>query len=753
MERKDIRQAMRELKEMLDEGLIHESEYEEERRQLMGQWRQSVASVRPEVPAPEQRKPAPPAVEGADFFGTGGVVPATFVPASPGPSFVSGDDEKSSSSPAWQKATNEASGQTLMGRYRLEHLLGEGGMGQVYQAYDMMTDESVALKVVRPAYASEQGLRERFLQELKITRKLTHRGIVRTHALQLEPSTNTLFFTMELLEGKTLEQLLKLAREKQASPPFTLPFVLALVEKLADILDYAHGQGVVHRDLKPGNVMYLDNHEVKLMDFGIAKALSGAHSVLHTGFVGTVYYMSPEQMRGGKVTAASDIFSLGVMVYELLTGELPIGHIESVTSLVPSLPCELDAILHQAISIRASERFSSAGAFLAELKNVSGPALSTVEATPPEQEHWFSRVYQAGAEFVEHAPETAQSKWKEAVGVVESIQASVSEQAGTAFTRTSVSEHCPPWIRHASGSQPCRFGNGTASGPGTLPRIPEAPHRQDTEIVLAHDGSPLLELIQIPEGPFMMGSSTADTLADKSETPQHIVHLDSYWIARTPVTNGMWNTFLKESGYNPARVGGGLDYLKHWEKVVGVVEKKTGWFSKELVQNKALIFPEALRDHPVTYVSYQDAWEFCLFYGLVLPSEAQWEKAARGTDGRFWPWGNNPPTSSFANFEHRVSDTTPVGQHRAGISPFGLLDCAGNCWEWCADSWNASWYQSFPKEARNVLHKGDKADESYVCRGGNFNRQSGDLRCARRYGCPSHQCFRGLGFRPAFSSS
>jgi formylglycine-generating enzyme required for sulfatase activity len=229
-----------------------------------------------------------------------------------------------------------------------------------------------------------------------------------------------------------------------------------------------------------------------------------------------------------------------------------------------------------------------------------------------------------------------------------------------------------------------------------LPPLPEGIERK---IILARDGSPLIEMAEIPAGKFLMGSSDRDSLAYRDEKPQREVNLDTYWIARTPVTNRMWLKFLQESGYQPKH---SESYLAHWEK------------------NKP---PSGKLDHPVVYVSYIAAREFCEFYGLTLPSEAQWEMAARGTDGRLWPWGDEQPTSELCNLDNNVGDTTPVDNYPRGISPFGLLDCVGNTWEYLTGL--------------------------ALC-GGGFYDYYENVRCACRgnYNCATF-CFNNIGFRPA----
>jgi formylglycine-generating enzyme required for sulfatase activity len=166
-----------------------------------------------------------------------------------------------------------------------------------------------------------------------------------------------------------------------------------------------------------------------------------------------------------------------------------------------------------------------------------------------------------------------------------------------------------------------------------------------------------IELVRVPAGPFLYGSSDADKMAEVGEKPQRTIDLPEYWIGRYPVTNGQYKRFVDATGRKPP---------KHW----------TG--------NKP---PANKLDHPVVNINWVDAQAFCDWAGLALPSEEEWEKAARGTDGRVWPWGNEPPTHKHCNFGANAGGTTPVGRYSPlGDSPYGCADMAGNVAEWTTTS-------------------------------------------------------------------
>src|SRR5271169_2047714 len=206
------------------------------------------------------------------------------------------------------------------GRYEILQLLGEGGMGAVYKATDRELDRFVALKVIRPELASNPEILARFKQELLLAHQVTHRNVIRIY--DLGDADGVKFITMEFLEGENLHQMLK-QREK-----LEVAEAVDIMEQVASGLAAAHREGIIHRDLKPANIMCDKNGRVVVMDFGLARTFSG-DGMTNTGvMLGTIEYMSPEQAQGMDVKASSDIFTVGLILYELLAGITPF-HAES----------------------------------------------------------------------------------------------------------------------------------------------------------------------------------------------------------------------------------------------------------------------------------------------------------------------------------------------------------------------------------------------------------------------------------------
>ena len=263
----------------------------------------------------------------------------------------------------------------LEGRYAIDRELGEGGMATVYLADDLKHERKVALKVLKPELAAVVGA-ERFLAEIKTTANLTH-----PHILPLFDSGEAdsfLFYVMPYVEGETLRDRIK--REKQ----LPVDEAVALASKVAGALQHAHDHGVIHRDIKPGNILLQDGEPV-VADFGIALAVgaAGSNRLTETGLsLGTPYYMSPEQATGDQAVGAStDTYALGSVLYEMLTGDPPymgstaqavLGQIISAkpisaTEKRPSIPANVDAAVRKALEKLPADRFTSAQDFVRAL--------------------------------------------------------------------------------------------------------------------------------------------------------------------------------------------------------------------------------------------------------------------------------------------------------------------------------------------------------------------------------------------------
>jgi eukaryotic-like serine/threonine-protein kinase len=217
-------------------------------------------------------------------------------------------------------------GTLLGGRYEILHVLGEGGMGAVYQARDRELDRLIALKVIRPELAGNPAILQRFKQELILARHVTHRNVVRIY--DLGEADGIKFITMEYVDGEDLRSLLK------AQGKFSPKEAVEIIEQVCRALEAAHTEGVIHRDLKPQNIMRDKQGRVVVMDFGLARSLEDAGMTQTGALVGTLEYMSPEQALGAELDQRSDLFTVGLIFYELLTGKVPYKADTALASLM-----------------------------------------------------------------------------------------------------------------------------------------------------------------------------------------------------------------------------------------------------------------------------------------------------------------------------------------------------------------------------------------------------------------------------------
>lgn len=267
-----------------------------------------------------------------------------------------------------------------VGRYDIISELGRGAMGIVYKAEDPTIGRQIALKVLSFASASEEGThssQEMFMREVRAAGRLAHPSIVTIHDAFEDASTKTSCIVMELVPGRTLESILLSGQAMTTEQTFYL------LRQVAEGLDYAHRHQVVHRDLKPANILVTEDGRVKITDFGIAKVLAREGVMRTVGLMGTPSYMSPEQVKGGEIDARADLFSLGIMLYLMLTGQKPfVGDTASVMFKIvyedpvapsrfnPRLTPAYDALVLKCLAKDRDKRYSSAREFLNDLDNL-----------------------------------------------------------------------------------------------------------------------------------------------------------------------------------------------------------------------------------------------------------------------------------------------------------------------------------------------------------------------------------------------
>ena len=280
-------------------------------------------------------------------------------------------------------------------RYRIESLLGQGGMGRVYKAYDKDLDRTVAIKVVRQGMMGDVDALKRFKQELLLASKISHKNILRIH--DMGEVGEIKFITMAYVEGQDLQRIIL------DNPKMPIERMLSFAQQLAEALAAAHSEGVVHRDLKPQNILVAKNDQIYVSDFGLAKSFEeGAVGMTKTGaFLGTPRYMSPEQVEGKPADQRSDLYAYGLILYEMAVGDVPFTG-ESTLKVMyqriqekpknpklvnPLLPNWLVRIIMRALERDPAARYQNAYEILADLQGgrTGSSASRTVQIQLPDR--------------------------------------------------------------------------------------------------------------------------------------------------------------------------------------------------------------------------------------------------------------------------------------------------------------------------------------------------------------------------------
>lgn len=253
-------------------------------------------------------------------------------------------------------------------------------------------------------------------------------------------------------------------------------------------------------------------------------------------------------------------------------------------------------------------------------------------------------------------------------------------------------------------------------------------------------------LVYVPEGEFLMGSTDKDLLAASDETasdekPQHLVNLAAFWIDQTEVTNKLFSSFVSATEYKTDAEKIGWSYVNNgqeWLKVSGANwQNPTGPSSNILDKEQ----------HPVIQVSWNDAVAYCKWAGRRLPAEAEWEKAARGTDGNIYPWGDDTPNDDYLNYSTSIGDTTNVGFYPKGASPYSAWDMAGNVWEWVSSA-----YKPYPYDALDG-REDLTLKTRRVVRGGSYYEDFSGVRSSDRYWLDPDLHYMHVGFRCAVDAT
>ena len=620
-----------------------------------------------------------------------------------------------------------------LGKYNLLEKLGRGGYGTVYRALDTVLEVERAVKVLHPPLAADPHFIERFQKEAKTAARLKHANIVQVY--DLDEAGGRYFLAMEFLPGGSLKDLLKEKGRLQFER------ALEILKQVASALDYAHQQGLVHRDVKPSNILFDEDGTAKLSDFGFSKALSEASSASLSasgGMIGTPAYMAPEVWKGGQVVGPqTDVYSLACVFYEMITGKVLFeGESPPVVMTAHVLegpqfpdewpedaPEEIQAVLEKALAQEPGDRYPNAGACVKALAELREPQLSQEtagELAKSEKEQQYHPVGET-----KFAGKTQDSWMRFRDGFSKNltwILAGLVLMAGLVLIAVLV---ITPLLSNEFKKSPDQPGGAqTAAALAAM-------GTQIADLSMTSTAATVLparitddygvEMVLVQAGAFEMGSQDGGS----DESPVHTVTLDDYYIDKYEVSNELYAQCVED----------------------GECQQPSSFRS----YTRASYYgnPE-FDDYPVITVDWEKAQTFCQWRGARLPSEAEWEKAARGTDGRTYPWGEGIDCTK-ANFEDEsgycVGDTSSVGSYPDGASPYGALDMAGNVWEWVADWYDDDYYSISPYENP----AGPASGQYRVLRGGSWFSLADFVRSANRVWSRSNGAGFIFGFRCARS--
>ncbi len=609
-------------------------------------------------------------------------------------------------------------GQSL-GRYQILEQLGEGGMATVYKAYDTRLDRYVAIKVIRNDLFGPtllERMLKRFEREAKALAKLSHPNIVKV--LDYGEHNGAPYLVLEYLPGGTL-------KGQVMGKPIPWQEAVRLLLPIAGALDYAHEQKIIHRDVKPANILLTEKGQPMLSDFGIAKILEMKEEFTLTGSgtgIGTPEYMAPEQGMGREVDARTDIYSLGIVLYELVTGRKPYTAdtpmavvLKHMTDPLPrprqyiaDLPDIVERVLLKALAKDPQDRYSKISEFADALENAdqSRKTANTQPNTPTSSTNLTQLLQKKNLNRL----------WL-AFGVV-----------GIVFTgvligwlaRGDKTTEVPPNTTPSSTSIPINTTIPSVTINPTATRTPFPTATPKLDIGSTMTGNDGMTLLYVPAGEFTMGSETGKD----EEKPIHTIYLDGFWIDQTEVTNRQYALCVTAGQcISPNETDSSLRSIYYGNS--------------------------EFDDYPVIYVNWNMAKTYCEWAGRRLPTEAEWEKAARGMDERTYPWGEDISCNE-ANYDPKDScfgDTTIAGNFTSGESPYGVYDMAGNVWEWVSDWYSETYYQDSPLS--NPL--GPDSGQYRVLRGGSFDSSTSGVRTTNRYRYEPTYTLLSIGFRCASS--
>ncbi len=566
-----------------------------------------------------------------------------------------------------------STGTILVNRYEIINLIKSGGMGAVYKVRDHRMLELCAIKELIATFSTEEQ------QEYSLKRFNEEGKMLANLNHANLPRVTDLFIERGryylVMDFIDGKDLDTILKEKKTlSTEETLTYTLQIL----DVLDYLHTQNppIIYRDLKPGNIMIRTRDQrAMLIDFGIARTVEEEGKKTK---IGTPQYSPLEQFKG-MVEPRSDIYSLGATMHHLITGVMPAPmafQFDPVTKFIPELSKDLEKIIEKAVQTDIDARYSSAMEMMEDVKKI----LNKDKKQPPVEITAAKVPSREKIQTEKIQIKSEEIKIREEPPKEETVPVAIEKEKISIIKRSEKTKKLVSSI---------------------------IPGEEKLDI---HPSSS--EMILIPAGYFWMGAQECEYDSTKkgnfeiNRKGQHRVYTEAFYIDITPVTNEQYRIFVEETGYNSEG---------DWEKY----------------------FTDGKECHPVVNITWYDADTYAGWAKKRLPSEAEWEKASRGGDGRKWPWGNLWDEKKLNSRESKLGNTTDVKKYPRGDSIYGIMDTVGNVWEWTSD-----WYFPYPYEGPYISVEGDKK----ALRGGSYNDPKDKCTCdSRNWGFPENKsAFRGF---------
>ncbi len=620
-------------------------------------------------------------------------------------------------------------GKVLDGKYLIVNRIGSGGMGNVYRGRHTKMETNVAIKILHASLVSDAKAVERFRREARAALAVNHPNAIQVMDFGVTDD-QTVFIVMELLDGVSLQKIVE--TEKLISPEKTVK----IMTQVCAAVNAAHNKDVIHRDLKPDNVIILNygkpDEQVKVLDFSIAKVSSpdkGANSPALTEVglvVGTPQYMSPEQAQGIDLDKRADIYSLGVTLYQMLTGVLPftaassmalaLKHIHALPrplrEVNNKIPAEIETVVMKAMAKRPSDRQQTALELSEELEKAiiaSGKSATT----------------SSNAGLAAIASNSGSQKVSVTTGSLPQQKLS-SQPINTPRSTQKLSVQTRPEAEVKKGSGALVIVILTVvflvlAGGGLFWYFNYGPGGKDSKGGAMDPDN----MVWIRGTTFKMGKSPEDAGKDElNQTPVHPTAVNDFWLSTYEISNKEYKKFVDEAKY-PA---------------------PEGWQDGS--------FPPGTDNNPVVNISWDDANQYCRWLSgklnrkFRLPTEEEWEYAARGTDERVYPWGKQWAANRTVSGESQVKgEASPVNSPALSQdqSPFRIFAMAGNVSEWTASDYSMYPNSKVPEE--------DKFKGNKIIRGGHFKSPNVELTTTfRRWATRDFKDIK-IGFRIAADST